>query len=536
MHEKNLEYPRKDTGVRWRLADVVDFEYFIHDASDEVSGNADRQDREIYLGEVQSLDIGGWKNEAERRRFLFWRWLQARRRLAEAGELNPGTLIEGVYPWIRNMLIFTGLFIGAGAAGVCLQYDGRKPVNVAEYFGVLVMPQIVLSLVALVFFGFRSQRRLFANMSLWQRILQPLIARAVQRIHRQIVERRPLRERNRVRRFFAFWGSRQSLFNAVFYWPLLSLMQAFGVAFNVGVIVATLAMVIFSDRAFGWQSAVQFEAESVHAFVETVAIPWKWAVPDGSGVPTLDEIRGTRIILKDGMSALATERLVSWWPFLCLAVCVYGLVPRVVLMLGSLAAYRWSLRNLNFEYVECDRLFERMTTCSLDTTPSPDPRDGNTTDRGQAGRTLESNEAGPGSCLVLIPLDFLERFDDEVIRKAVFERFNWSICHTRKFREGVAGDQGTFDELRDLKWPDGLARVLILHEAWRPPIDEFITFVRGVRESLSTKARITIGLFGKPLSGASHAPVRESDFRVWKQMIEAVGDPYLRLEKLLPHD
>lgn len=522
-----------DRTPQWRLPDLIDFEYLLHSDLREETVDEDQRDRRVYLDEVQPFEPGGSQSPTSRRRWLFWHWLRASRSSLDASELLPGNLFSEVYPLIRTLLIAIGLIFGAGAAATCLAYDGRQPVNVAQYFGVLIVSQILLSVGALLLFGLRAQGRLVLGASIWQSILQPLIGRAVRWLHRHALDRRPANERNKMRSFIGFVGGRHSLFNSVFYWPVLVAIQIFGVSFNIGILAATLALVTFSDRAFGWQSAVQFDSESVHSLVRTVALPWSWAFPEGTGYPTLEQVHGTRIVLKDGIRELATKSLVSWWPFLCFGVFVYGFIPRLLLFLGSLAAYRSNLRRLDFSYVECDRLFERMTTPCIRTSASSDE-----------GRQISVHERPPevlqdkvsaGPCAVFFPSNFKDRLDREDLRNAISEQFRWTVWKTLEIRKGQTADRGVANALGGLAWPDGQERVLILHEAWRPPIDEFLEFVRLVRGALSVQARITIGLFGKPLSGNKFAHVKDTDLRVWKQIIDEVGDPYLRLEKLLPY-
>ena len=41
------------------------------------------------------------------------------------------------------------------------------------------------------------------------------------------------------------------------------------------------------------------------------------------------------MVLKEGIYHLTTPDLVSWWPFLLLAVCFYGFLPRIRFNMGS---------------------------------------------------------------------------------------------------------------------------------------------------------------------------------------------------------
>ncbi|MBW1718378.1 MAG: DUF2868 domain-containing protein [Deltaproteobacteria bacterium] len=114
-------------------------------------------------------------------------------------------------------------------------------------------------------------------------------------------------------------GKRQ-VYGSLFYWPVFMLAQIFMIGFNLGVLAATLLKVTGADIAFGWQSTVQVSTEWVFELVRAVALPWSWFVPAEIAYPSLSRITGSHMVLKDGIYSLATEDLVSWWPFLCLAV------------------------------------------------------------------------------------------------------------------------------------------------------------------------------------------------------------------------
>lgn len=114
--------------------------------------------------------------------------------------------------------------------------------------------------------------------------------------------------------------------------------------------------------AFGWQSSLQLSAQQVADGVRLLALPWSWFLPEGMGYPSLAQVEGTQIILKDGIYHLATQDLVSWWPFLCTALVVYGLLPRLLLLMGGYIRYRHQLDALELRNPEIRWLLQRMTT------------------------------------------------------------------------------------------------------------------------------------------------------------------------------
>ena len=128
---------------------------------------------------------------------------------------------------------------------------------------------------------------------------------------------------------FGIFKARSTVYGSLFYWPLFTLSQLFAIGFNVGLLTATLVKISTSDLAFGWQSTMQFSAEAIHRAVMLAALPWSWFVPPASSYPSLAEIEGSRIILKEGIYHLTTGNLIAWWPFLVFCLLFYGLFVRM---------------------------------------------------------------------------------------------------------------------------------------------------------------------------------------------------------------
>ena len=93
---------------------------------------------------------------------------------------------------------------------------------------------------------------------------------------------------------------------SLFFWPVFLLTQLFAMGFNTGLLAITLFKVASTDIAFGWQSTIQFSAEAIFHFVRVLALPWSWCVSSALAYPSLPEIEGSRIILKDGISYLVS--------------------------------------------------------------------------------------------------------------------------------------------------------------------------------------------------------------------------------------
>jgi hypothetical protein len=105
-------------------------------------------------------------------------------------------------------------------------------------------------------------------------------------------------------------------------------------------------------------------------------------------------------------------------------------------------------------------------------------------------------------------------------------------------RAKVGGDFHQDQALLDSITPAGSGLtdgVLVLQEAWQPPIREMLLLLKHLRQRMGDTGRIIVGLIGKPGPDTIFTSVRKEDWSVWKRSIDSLGDPYLRVERLLPH-
>jgi hypothetical protein len=103
-------------------------------------------------------------------------------------------------------------------------------------------------------------------------------------------------------------GGHFALYGPAAFLPMLIPPQMFGICFNLGAIVTTIALEWFTDLAFGWGTALNVSPDSMHGIAQFLALPWSWLFGEGVGVPTLEQVEGTRISLKDPLLSSWTRR------------------------------------------------------------------------------------------------------------------------------------------------------------------------------------------------------------------------------------
>jgi hypothetical protein len=369
--------PAESNTVRWRLPDLLDFDYYVD--RDEQALRADpaerkrlaERDRRLYRERI-AAGLSAPEHSPKHRRQALRRWL-ALRRGAEDPQLLPllpGAAFARGQRLVTILLGVLGFIAGVGVASALLQYEGDRPVNVSWYVFVLVILQVLLLLgTAAAWYGRRTRTMQTAvqDLSLISHMLKPLFGAAARWVQRQRLAHMPPDVRERAEARKGLLHGHFALYGAAAYLPMLIPAQLFGIGFNLGAILATLSLEWFTDLAFGWGSALNVQPGAIHAIAHLLALPWSWLFGEGLGVPTLEQVEGTRISLKDPLFIMQAEHLRSWRWFLVLALFTYGLLPRLVLLGLSALTVRRTLSQLPFTHQRTQSLYARMVTPQLET-------------------------------------------------------------------------------------------------------------------------------------------------------------------------
>jgi hypothetical protein len=219
---------------------------------------------------------------------------------------------------------------------------------------------------------------------------------------------------------------------------------------------------------------------------------------------------------------------------------VYGLLPRLLLFLGAASAQRRYLGSLNFRQGVHEQLLRRMTT------PLVTTRGRTTVDETDAAEkepvpahpahvqfAADDRIAGK-NLLVMIPDEIYDSCAREEIESVVNKGSVFAIQDIIRINQDYAADREMLDNLHNR---DRMAEtdILIIQEAWQPPIMEYIDFINQLRKAVGDGPCIRIGLIGKPLSGTIFTPVKDENLKIWAQKITAIGDPGIYSEGLETH-
>ena len=357
-----------------------------------------------------------------------------------------------------------------------------------------------------------------------------MLTRNILGIKDKVLKNFPEENRINLRAAIGLVKGKKAVYGSAFYWPIFILAQAAGVGFNLGVLAATMLRVASRDLAFGWESTIQLGSQTVYDMVRMMALPWSWFVSPPIAHPTLAQIEGSRIILKEGIYHLSTQNLVSWWPFLCLAVFFYGLLPRMILLGAGRMAQTRAISRLNFYHSSCEKLMIRMTTPALRTKGliNGDGRrivlKESPGDHNSLPRIRGKGEEGRGA-VVLVPDDIFGQSPESELADRTRRLFGFTFLKRIKIGIDSEADMTSIKALSGIKGKTHPPAVLLLQEAWQPPIKETGLFIREVRKILGPQAPMIIALIGKPGVNTIFTKVEDENWKMWEQEIAGMGDP-----------
>ncbi|MGB3209191.1 MAG: DUF2868 domain-containing protein [Desulforhopalus sp.] len=508
---------------------IIDLEYFCHQDSDVDDKTLHQRDRDIFLRNQENLG----KKEEPTNRELIWLWLTERRKknFPGAQQKSPGTIFGDVYLLAKNLCIITGVIAGLAGGFSFFTYSGTTPVNVFHFLLLFVLSQLTLVVFLIGACLLRPLLPTLQLPSFYSFIFRRILGRMVSFFHKQWLHTVAAEQRVSVNHAFGIFKARSTIYGSLFYWPLFALSQLFAIGFNIGLLAATLVKISTSDLAFGWQSTLQFSTEAIHRGVKFAATPWSWLISSGNSYPSLTEIEGSRIILKEGIYNLTTADLIAWWPFLVFCLLFYGFFLRVALFFAGNLMERSAFKNLRFDTPACLALVRRMQTPLVTTQAEPEP----ITAVPENYTVLKKQEPSlsvpnPLDQVVLIPDDIYTLCPAEQLAPMMESR-GFAITNIYRFMASYDRDQQLKQLLADKNWGPREG-IFILMEGWMVPLVDFISFLRELRKILPGTTLINLGLVGRP--GASpFTPVTREDFAIWKKKIEAMGDPYIDIFSLI---
>ncbi len=521
-----------------RLKDIIDLDYLLN--LDEQAMEPDKRGRrpqEESPEQIQARDrdifcqTGGDQMTENR---LLADWLEYRRLIFfdRSGPVRlPGKIFERACQWAGQMLFIAGAVMGLVLVYTFLAYHGTRPVNVTLFFAVFILLPFILSLAAALLSAFRGPG------SMGQSLAAALVFKGIPRLAPKIGRFLPQWEARagRLEYLTALASRKRKEYGSLFFWSFFVLSSVGAAGFSAGALCGTLFRVVVTDMAFGWQSTLMAGSSHVAGLVQKIALPWSWLVP--GAVPESEQIQGSRIILKQGIESLATQDLVAWWPFLCMGMLVYALLPRLVLILGGKMAQVRAAAQFDFKRPRFRKLLIRMQTPVMDidfsesggqdqaVPESREPEYGALERPRAAGKPKSAPVSG--QCMVLVPSSV---YDDKLVESLVPSIEGQLFLNIGK-RVGISMDFERDRALLESNPGDLPDQVVLLQEAWQPPIRERLHYMARLKEQVLVNGALWVLLTRTPDQAVRAVPGDDPDYQIWKQAVAKLHVPGIAVER-----
>ncbi len=475
-----------------RLGDYLDLEWFLE--KDRPLNPLDVLDRDRQIGLAATSDSVPPELHGAY-------WLACRRRSDGAGP--PSGSLRSILLALRLALGLGGILAGVALTRALLLYSGVEPVNVSVFLLLAVFPQITFILFATGFMVFRGLGKTEAAIP-----LRPLF---------DLFWNRPgslSPQAGFVRSLFLRRGWPARMLG----WEGLRLAHLGGLCLAIGSLAGLVVSVAVTDLAFGWQSTLQVGARGMHSLVSVLSLPWSWLPSRWGLTPTLAQIEGSRIVLKDGMEALASADLVAWWPFLCMCLLVYVLLPRLML-LGSA---HWMLRRVERGFVHPDlsRIVDRMRAPLLgpartgEASPRLLPLTAEQTV--ESGRSATASPSGVG-CVLLLPPELSGRIEAGLLSELTRRVCGYPDPRILPFALDPDEIRQALKECSGSRWAGDHERFVVLIEAWQPPIRENLLGLKLLGQEQGRS--LFLVLCGRPCGGNWLTSPAQTEREVWADAV-----------------
>jgi len=457
---------------------------------------------------------------------LIYAWISHQQTKGDSVSKAAGS-ISGALKTGTQTLCALATILGLIISSAALNYSGEHAINVSAFFALFILLQILLTLSLATFFLLPT--------SLSGRILDAPIARftafvferSLSWAHQFSSRVLDQEQRSQIAEISGIARIRLKVRSGLFKWIAFRSIQLPAVCLNLGALAGLLSAVVFSDRAFGWQTTLDVEPRSIFLIAEFIASPWFWLYGEGIGLPSIEQIEGSRIVLKEGIQSLDNENLAAWWRFLALGIICYGIIPRAIAALFGSLRLNNVCRHYDFQDAASQRLLNRLSSkphLFASDVANQTPTESNA--HPQANDEPSASQAHQDTTC-LIDKTLLKSLNSESLKSALAELWNAPNEQLEILDYELPSIDQTLISLPTER------QIGIVFESWMPPIKETERLIKTLRAAIPEKNLIRLVLVGLSTNSPNAVSLHSEPAhrKVWKTFARNLGDPYLLIDE-----
>ncbi len=389
-------------------------------------------------------------------------------------------------------LVVIAFALGLLAGVALLSYNGHEPVNVIYFMAVAIfLPLLTMLLTFFAMFKASSAENVFIHLSpaFWmEKILGFLPGKVQEQIKGLKIN--PL------------------LAN----WIIIKRSQIIVLFFSFGLLLALLAVIVTKDIAFAWSTTLHISPEIFHAFLHTIAFPWREFVP--SAVPSLELIEHSQYFrlgdkLDEEMIAHASQ-LGEWWKFLACSTLFYAIFLRfgifILASFGFNAAIKQSLLTLN----GTTKLLREINEPIISTHANKSEKvfhsgEGNYS---QIVNTLDASYDGIQGWAI--------PYDELLVLAESMRIIAPTHCEV--------GGANSLEEDTEIVFKSH-GEILLFVKAWEPPTMDFVDYLSELTDKVDKVIVAPIG------TAENHYEATHKEIDVWENKLSMLGDMKVWLKR-----
>ncbi|MEM7145199.1 MAG: DUF2868 domain-containing protein [Verrucomicrobiota bacterium] len=474
----------------WTLEELINFEHLLRANTQSSTPTTDIPE-EVLVG----LTTLSKTNPENARRQAFRLWFNSKSRSLDPGKLPGATVVKSLKT--AGTLIALLFFLGGISLVLGLIQRPENTVNVPLFFGATVLVQLALLLVLLVGALFRHTILRTGTLSLLQNLVRTFVSNLARRASPERREQSSQLKND------------LTTLTPVLRWPIVSITQSAAIAFNLGLLLAFIASLAFTDLRFYWESTPAFAADStLHQITRAVATPWSAWFPQAS--PSLEQIAATRFEPPNPFPNYPAE---PWYLFLVAAIVAWGLIPRLILRILCAIAGRNALKQVAFTQRHHRDLWRHLTAIDVHADPE-EPADG----------ALVLNWNGI-------------KLDPDHLRTHILQQLHLNPLATETIGTLPATEESELiSSLHSIVIASSppINALALVAESWNLIPARFTETHTQLRTTLDPHLPLHILLLGNPTNSTPFTPPSNEDLKVWNHYADTLKDPALHLHPFHP--